>query len=151
MLGTLDHDVKGIEIVHYNAPIVIVKVETKDKKPVPGLKVSAHYTQPEKEAVMGKLILAGGVESDVNFEKQEDGRFRSEQLQPDLEFNVTAEADGFKPASRKLTHRRRERPRRSLWCSSRNERAAQAESAAREFVVAFRSAKGSSFAERKAT
>ena len=25
MLGTLDHDVKGIEIVHYNAPIVIVK------------------------------------------------------------------------------------------------------------------------------
>ena len=51
----------------------------------------------------GKLILAGGVQSDVDFEKQEDGRFRSEQLQPDLEFNVTAEADGFKPASRKLT------------------------------------------------
>ena len=25
------------------------------------------------------------------------------QLQPDLEFNVTAEADGFKPASRKLS------------------------------------------------
>jgi hypothetical protein len=103
MLGTLDHDVKGIEIVHYNAPIVIVKAEAKDSKPVPGLKVSAHYTQQEKEQVGGKLILAGGVESDVNFEKQEDGRFRSEQLQPDLEFSVTAEADGFKPASRKLT------------------------------------------------
>lgn len=39
MLGTLDHDVKGIEIVHYNAPIVIVKGETKAGKPVPGLKI----------------------------------------------------------------------------------------------------------------
>jgi len=103
MLGTLDHDVKGIEIIHYAAPTVIVKAETKDKKPVPGIKVSAHYTQPEKEKSMGKLILAGGVESDVNFEKQEDGRFRTEQLQPDIEFAVKAEADGFKPASRNLT------------------------------------------------
>jgi len=102
MLGTLDHDVRGIEIVHYTAPIVIVKAETKDGKLVPGLKVSAHYAQEEKQEMRGKLILAGGVQSDVNFEKQEDGRFRSEQLQPDLEFSVTAEADGFKPASRKL-------------------------------------------------
>ena len=42
-LGTLDHDVTGIEIVHYNAPIAMVKAETKDKKPVPGLQVSARY------------------------------------------------------------------------------------------------------------
>ncbi len=102
MLGTLDHDVKGIEIVHYNAPIVIVKCETKDGKPIPGLKMSAHYAQEEKQAMQGKLILAGGVESDVNFEKQEDGRYRSEQLQPDIEFSVNAEGDGFKPATRKL-------------------------------------------------
>jgi beta-lactamase regulating signal transducer with metallopeptidase domain len=103
MLETLDHDVKGIEIVHYNCPIVIVKGATQDSKPVPGLKVSAKYTQEEKEPTGGKRILPGGVESDVGFEKQEDGRFRSEQLQPDLEFTVTAQADGFKPASRKLT------------------------------------------------
>ena len=102
MLDTLDHDVKGIEIVHYNAPIVIVKAETKDNKPVPGLKVSANYTAQEKGPGEGKRILAGGVQSDAGFEKQEDGRFRSEQLQPDLEFTVVAEADGFKPASRKL-------------------------------------------------
>jgi hypothetical protein len=104
MLGTLDHDVKGIEIVHYSAPTVIVKVETADKKAVPGLKVSAHYSQPDKQGAMeGKLILAGGVDSDVNFEKQEDGRYRSEQLQPDLEFSVKAEADGFEPQSRNVT------------------------------------------------
>jgi beta-lactamase regulating signal transducer with metallopeptidase domain len=103
MLGTLDHDVKGIEIIHYTAPIVTVTGLTKDRKPVPGLKVSANYTQEEKDPVGGKRILPGGVHSDVGFEKQEDGRFRSEQLQPDLEFTVTAQADGFKPASRKLT------------------------------------------------
>jgi hypothetical protein len=103
MLGTLDHDAKGIEIVHYTAPIVIVKGETKDTKPVPGLKLSANYSQQETEQMGGKRILAGGVQSDVGFEKQEDGRFRSEQLQPDLEFNLIAEADGFKPASRKLS------------------------------------------------
>jgi beta-lactamase regulating signal transducer with metallopeptidase domain len=102
-LGTLDHDVKGIEIVHYTAPILTVKGETTDHKPVPGLKVSANYIQEEKGRADGKRILAGGVQSDVGFEKQEDGRFRSEQLQPDLEFTVTAQADGFKPADRKLT------------------------------------------------
>ncbi len=101
MLGTLNHDIKGIEIVHYNAPVLIVKAVTSDDKPVPGLQVSANYTEeengPRKE---GQLILAGGVYSDVNFEKQEDGRFRSEQLAPDREVNVTAQADGFKPAIR---------------------------------------------------
>ncbi|MFI5459455.1 MAG: M56 family metallopeptidase [Isosphaerales bacterium] len=103
MLGTLDHDVRGIEIVHYNAPIVIVRVETKDNKPVSGLKVWADYTQQDAKPAEGKAILAGGVLSDVRFEKQEDGRFRSSQLQPDIEFSVMAEADGFKPANRELT------------------------------------------------
>ncbi len=40
---------------------------------------------------------------DVRFETQEDGRFRTFQLQPDTEFKLTAEADGFTPASRNLT------------------------------------------------
>ncbi len=47
-LGTLDHDVKGIEIVHYTAPILVVKGETKDKKPVPGLRVKAPTPTPAR-------------------------------------------------------------------------------------------------------
>ena len=121
MLGTLDHDVKGIEIVHFTAPIVIVKGQTKDRKPVPGLKVSATYSQQETGQMDGKRILAGGVRSDVGFEKQEDGRFRSSQLQPDLEFNVVAEADGFKPEPAASSRSTRGRPRRSHWLWSRNE------------------------------
>jgi hypothetical protein len=72
----------------------MVKAETKDKKPVPGLKVSAHYIEPN-----GRKERDHG----VRFEKQDDGRFRSNQLQPDVEFDMVAEADGFKPASRKLS------------------------------------------------
>ena len=54
MLGTLDHDVKGIEIVHYNAPILIVKAETKANKPVSDLKVSAHYTRRTGSRLKGR-------------------------------------------------------------------------------------------------
>ena len=49
-----------------------------------------------------RSVLKNGVHSDVHFEKQDDGRFRSDQLTPDREVNITAEADGFKPASRKF-------------------------------------------------
>ena len=39
---------------------------------------------------------------DVHFEKQDDGRQRSEQLVPDEEFTVTVEAPGYEPKSEKL-------------------------------------------------
>jgi hypothetical protein len=39
---------------------------------------------------------------DVHFEKQDDGRQRSEQLLPDEEFTVTVDAHGFEPKSEKL-------------------------------------------------
>ena len=103
VLGKLDHDVKEIEIVECNAAVVIVKAETEENAPVPGLKVSAHYIEVDREHAEKELILAGGVRSDVRFEKQKDGRFRSEQLQPGLGFVLIVEADGFKPASRRLT------------------------------------------------
>jgi hypothetical protein len=98
----LDHDVTGIEVVRYDSPIVLVRAQTKDNLPVPGLEVSAHYTEQESGQPEGEMILAGGVRSDVLFKKQADGRFRFEQLQPDLEFEVSALADGFKPAGRTL-------------------------------------------------
>jgi len=94
--------VKGIEIVHYKAAILIVKGETKDHKPVPGLRISADYTSQDKDQMVGKLILAGGIQSDVSFETQEDGRHRSSQLQPDREVKITAQAEGFEPATKTL-------------------------------------------------
>jgi beta-lactamase regulating signal transducer with metallopeptidase domain/uncharacterized GH25 family protein len=101
MLGTLDHDVKGIEIHHYKAPLAIVKVEAKDGKPVADAVVSADYADDENSRD-GRMILAKGVMSDVSFEKQEDGRYRSMQLSPDREVTLKAQADGYSPASAKI-------------------------------------------------
>jgi beta-lactamase regulating signal transducer with metallopeptidase domain len=101
-LGTLDDDVKGIEIVRWDYAILLVKAQTKDNKPVPGLEVSAHYSKEVSGQAEGEMLLPVGGRWDVSFTKQADGRFRSEQLQSDIEFEVSAESDGFKRASRTL-------------------------------------------------
>ena len=79
-LGTLDHDIKGIEIIRYVAPIVVVKVATGNGTKPADVAVSADYTVKKEGG--GRRILKGGVLSDCGFETQEDGRFRSEQLVP---------------------------------------------------------------------
>src|SRR5439155_22859172 len=93
-LGTVNDDVRGIEIVRYTAPIVLVKVAAKDGQPLKDAAVTAVYG-PGKGQYSGQLIVGGGRNSDVSFEKQEDGRFRSEQLVPDEETTVTAHAEGY--------------------------------------------------------
>ena len=99
MLGTLTDDVKGIEIIRYVAPILTVKVTTKDgSKPVkPG--VTAIYGSKNED---GRFILRNGRQSDVSFEEQEDGRFRSSQLLPDAEVTVAGHADGYASKSEKV-------------------------------------------------
>jgi hypothetical protein len=93
-LGTLDHDIKGIEIIRYVAPIVVVKVATKDGNKPADVVVSADY-MPKKQGQGGRRVSKGGVTSDCGFEQQEDGRFRSEGLYPDQEVTVTARAKGY--------------------------------------------------------
>jgi hypothetical protein len=101
-LGTLDHDIKGIEIIRYDAPIVLVKVATEEGQKPKGARVAAVYAEGKGQYRSG-LILKGGVRSDVSFEEQEDGRFRSEQLFPDEDVTLTATAEGYEPQSEKLT------------------------------------------------
>jgi beta-lactamase regulating signal transducer with metallopeptidase domain len=101
MLGTVTDDVKGIEIVRYTAPILIVKVSVKDGSKPADLAVTAQY-EKGKGQFEGGLILKGGRSSDVSFEHQEDGRFRSEQLFPDQEVTVTAHAEGYVGTSEKV-------------------------------------------------
>jgi uncharacterized GH25 family protein len=100
-LGTLDHDVKGIEIIRYEAPIIIISAATKDGKPVKGFKASVDYTARDGRRD-GKFILKGGVNSDVSLEEHGEGRYRTSQLVPDREVVVTVQADGFATASRKI-------------------------------------------------
>jgi len=76
------------------APIVVVKVVTKDGSKPAEIVVSADYANKSKRQG-GRRILKGGVRSACGFEQQEDGRFRSEGLFPDEEFTVTAQAKGY--------------------------------------------------------
>ncbi|MBI3463865.1 MAG: carboxypeptidase regulatory-like domain-containing protein [Planctomycetes bacterium] len=100
-LGTLNDDVRGIEIVRYEAPILLVKVTTKDGELLKDAKISAAYGEGRGQHA-GKFNLADGLQSDVFFEKQEDGRFRSSQLFPDEDVTITAQADGYESRSEKL-------------------------------------------------
>ncbi len=102
-LGTVNEDIRDIQIVRYKAPIVIVKVKGPDGVSLEKPGVSANYSHG-KAQMDGKLILANGRHSDVNFEHQEDGRFRSEQMFPDEEVTITGHAEGYtsKPVVIKL-------------------------------------------------
>jgi beta-lactamase regulating signal transducer with metallopeptidase domain/uncharacterized GH25 family protein len=100
-LGTLDHDVKGIEIIRYEAPIIIIGAATKDGRPLKDFKASVDYTQSDAQRD-GKFILKGGMNSDVSLQEHGEGRYRTSQLVPDREVLVTVTADGFATASRKM-------------------------------------------------
>jgi beta-lactamase regulating signal transducer with metallopeptidase domain len=95
-LGTLTDDVRGIEIIRYVAPIVIVKIKAADGGTLikPGM-VGLYDSKPGPAG--GRFILKNNLHSDVSFEEQEDGRFRSEQLFPDQETMFQAQAEGYKP------------------------------------------------------
>jgi hypothetical protein len=93
-LGTVTDDVTGIEVVRYAAPILIVKVSAKDGQDLKDPGVTAAYGEG-KGQFPGRFIVAGGRKSDVSFERQEDGRFRSSQLFPDEDVTITAHADGY--------------------------------------------------------
>ncbi|MFO0951249.1 MAG: M56 family metallopeptidase, partial [Isosphaeraceae bacterium] len=100
-LGTLDHDVKEIEIVRYDAPVIVIDAATRDGKPVKGFKATAEYTEgvPDSDK---RVHLAGGAPTDAIQDEKNDGRYRTSQLLPDREVTITVTADGFAPASRKL-------------------------------------------------
>ncbi len=44
MLGTLDHDVRDIEIVCYTAPIIVINAATKDGRRIKDFKAAVEYT-----------------------------------------------------------------------------------------------------------
>ncbi len=99
-LGALNDDVKGIEIVRYTAPILIIDAKDKQGKQVPGFQPKVTYLPGVKPKERGQFI--NGVQGDVYLEKQEDGRWRSSQMLPDEEVTVTVSAKGYKSATDKL-------------------------------------------------
>jgi beta-lactamase regulating signal transducer with metallopeptidase domain len=59
-LGTLDHDVKGIEIVRYVAPIIVVNATTKGGQQVEGFKATVEYIEPGPNSAKKVHVVGGG-------------------------------------------------------------------------------------------
>jgi len=105
-LGTIDQDLKGVEIIRYAAPTIVISVTSRDGMPVEDLLPSVDYTAPEYDGRRNKLYhkgKSGESRTDVPFENIGAGKIRTIQLVPDREVNVTIRAEGFKPESRKIT------------------------------------------------
>jgi hypothetical protein len=105
-LGTIDQDLQSVEIIHYAAPTIVISVTTKEGKPIEDLLPSVDYTDPRYDGRGDKLYhrgKSGESQTDVPFEDIGEGKIRTIQLVPDREVNVTVRAEGFKPASRKIT------------------------------------------------
>jgi hypothetical protein len=105
-LETINQDLKGVEIIHYAAPTIVISVMTKDGKAIEDLLPSVDYTDPEYDGRGDKLYhtgKSGESQTDVPFEDIGAGKIRTIQLVPDREVNVTVRAEGFQPESRKIT------------------------------------------------
>jgi hypothetical protein len=59
-LGTLDHDVKGIEIVRYVAPFIVVNATTKGGQQVKGFKATVEYIEPGPNSDKKVHVVGGG-------------------------------------------------------------------------------------------
>jgi hypothetical protein len=97
-LGVVSGDISGIEVLRYKAPILLIKAVDMDGKLLDDITVTA------------RRILVGGNKTDsaserdeVDFEKQEDGRWRSSQLLPDDKLTVTVTKAGRSAESQTIS------------------------------------------------
>jgi beta-lactamase regulating signal transducer with metallopeptidase domain len=101
-LGTLDHDMKEIAIIRYKAPILLVRAVDEDGDPIEGFRAKIKYAEG-RAPHSTEFYVEGKLGGDVVFERQSDGRRRTEQLLPDEEFALTVHAEGYEPKSEKLS------------------------------------------------
>ncbi|MGD9633008.1 MAG: M56 family metallopeptidase [Pirellulales bacterium] len=100
-LGDLQRDRRGLEIVYFTAPILIVRARNEQGNAIPEFKPAVFYQDSVKPRDVGSRWLSG-ISGEVAFERQADGRWRSELLLPDEAFFVTVAADGYEPVTESL-------------------------------------------------
>ncbi len=88
--GTLNDDVNGFEIIRYKAPLVLVSAVDETQQPIKGFRVAAAYPWGKQ-----RYVLEGELSSDLSFEKQDDGRYRTSQMLPDEDVTFTVMAKGY--------------------------------------------------------
>lgn len=99
-LGTVEDDVSGIEIIRYEAPILLVKPIDENGHIVEECQPVITYVRPAEEGEEMTNFTVGG---HVSFEHQQDGRWRSSQLLPDEPITVTVKKEGYETAPQELS------------------------------------------------
>ena len=99
-LGTLEQDMTDLMIIRYTAPVLLVKAVKEDGQLIAGASPAIAYQT--SDPLGSQYLREGKPVGYVSFEHQNDGRWRTSQLQPDLEFTLTVEAAGYEPKSEKL-------------------------------------------------
>jgi hypothetical protein len=83
--GALKSDIRGVAFVLYDAPMMMAIVKTEDDE------------SPAVNIGVGATFNTDGNDIGAGFFEQADGRFRSMNLLPDQEYEVSAWATGFVP------------------------------------------------------
>ena len=97
-LGTLNDDVEGFEIIRYKAPLVLISAVDEAGQPIKDFRVSAAYPWGQQ-----RYVLEGELRSDLSFEHQKDGRYRTSQMLPDEKVKFTVTAKGFETATEEVS------------------------------------------------
>jgi len=98
-IGTLEDDVHGFQVVRYVAPVVLIKAVDEAGAIVKEVKPILKYTRSQDDGEQLTVYTTG---SHVSFNKQDDHRWRSEQLVPDEPISVTVEKTGYTTTEQEL-------------------------------------------------
>jgi hypothetical protein len=98
----LDQDINEISVMYYTSPVLLVRAVSEDGAAIPGFKCELVYPNDRKPYEHPPRWISGA-RGDINFEKQQDGRWRSESLLPDEHVTLSVEAAGFQPWSQSYT------------------------------------------------
>ena len=94
--AVLDHDAREISVMYYTAPILLIRAVAEDGSAISPFKCRIDYPNDRKPYTQPPHWINGD-SGEVNFEKQQDGRWRSQSLLPDEDLSLTVEAEGFQP------------------------------------------------------
>jgi peroxiredoxin len=91
-IDDLKADLRGVAFVLYDSPMILANVKTEDgESPAVNIQVNASFT-------------SAGVDYGAGFVEQADGKYRSQNLMPGQEYEISAWATGFIPIGvRRLT------------------------------------------------
>jgi hypothetical protein len=99
---TLDHDVNEMSVTYYTSPVLLVRAVAEDGSIIPGFKCQLVYPNDRKSYEQPPNWISG-VPGDVDFTKQQDGRWRSQSLLPSENVTLTVKAAGYQAWSQVLS------------------------------------------------